>query len=269
MKKQFSKMHGAGNDFIVFEHCYDEFPVTADTIRQLCHRTRGIGADGVIFLHKNGLTTTPNLRMTFFNCDGSRAEMCGNGLRCAAMFAGKYLVDSAEITFDTDAGELHTKVIDKQDVKIDLPILSHAQIIKLDCVDNELFYCNTGVPHSVLIVEDIDSVDVMEVGRQVRFHDHFTPEGTNVNFIHYAVNSTSVKIRTYERGVEAETSACGTGIAAAGVALAQFLDFSSPIQFITRDNDILSIEFHKINNMVSNVKLTGPAVEVFSGEVVL
>jgi len=270
MKIRFSKMHGAGNDFIVSDHNYRGQAVSEDAIRRICDRHRGVGADGLIFVMpttNRDVDTPTDFQMVFFNCDGSRAEMCGNGLRCASLFAGTHLTDQKTIGFQTDAGVLQTEITGDQEVKIELSILRQPEEAHIP-EEGNFYFCNTGVPHTVGKVSDIDSVDVAVRGARVRYHSLFAPDGTNVNFIEkcHGNEGDYVRIRTYERGVEGETCACGTGIAAAAISLARFEEMEAPIRFITKDNDELKIEFLLNNNMLSSLTLTGPVVEVFRSE---
>jgi diaminopimelate epimerase len=266
-------MHGAGNDFIVTE---ESSLLNKDFISKVCNRRRGIGADGLILISAPSplelpeqKTALPRFKMSYFNSDGGEAEMCGNGLRCAALYAAKYLTASnnTPILFETGAGLLKTELLDNGQVQIQIPILNQPQAIEID--NKKCFTVNTGVPHLVVPVDDLDSIDVAASGRKLRFEECFAPTGVNVDFISIPADKNSpVLIRTYERGVENETSACGTGIAASAVALGVFKSISSPITFMTQDKDIITIDFsHKENIVgeVENILLTGPSIEVFSG----
>ena len=259
MNIHFSKMHGAGNDFIV-----TETPFSAASIPLWCDRRRGIGADGVIRLSPLGAN---RVRMDFFNSDGTRASMCGNGLRCAALYAKNHFDNmSCEMFFETDSGVLKTQIISDSSVKIELPVnepfVKHGGDGKL-----LLFKGVTGVPHAVLPVSGLDGVDVESYGRAIRNHEIFAPDGVNVDFIEpdFSDMSQPVRIRTYERGVEGETLACGTGIGAAGCVCRTFFGFPENIRFLSRSGDILSLEIPEDYIILGKIYLTGPAEEVFRG----
>lgn len=263
----FSKMHGAGNDFIVADERAKKWPRHATFIQNVCDRQRGIGADGLILLSAPS-SSQAHIKMSFFNNDGMSAEMCGNGLRCAALFARHHMTSQAEIMFETGAGILRTKVLDKTDVEIEIPLLKNPEKISVD--GRDCYFINTGVPHLVVICEDITEIDIECEGCKLRNHPMFQPEGTNVNFITIPnePSSSPCSIRTYERGVEGETAACGTGIAASALALAYSHKLPSPIKFNTSYSDILKVDFCSNDNMValfSDIRLIGPAVEVFTG----
>lgn len=206
--------------------------------------------------------------MDFFNSDGSKAEMCGNGLRCAALFCYLKLRSDKRLVISTGVGPLDAWIINSNTVKIKIPVIRQFKKIKLG--NNTVFCGNTGVPHVVKFVQDIKKINVVSEGRKIRFHKKFAPKGTNVNFISIpAKKADPISIRTYERGVENETSACGTGIAAAALCLKRFFKKFPPFEFTTVNHDILTVEFPDKNNMVNaadNVELTGPAIEVFSGK---
>ena len=278
----FSKMHGAGNDFIVTD-CFPEFNMSDSGkspnlfIKALCDRHRGIGADGFIFLQRENsgnpnATQKPFFKMNFFNSDGSVADMCGNGLRCASYYAWKYMLDADAtrhgINFHTGAGFLRTELLDNGSVKIEIPLKENIRAVEIG--NRKCFYLNTGVPHLIIPSEDLSSINIAEEGACCRYHRAFEPDGTNVDFIQLPEEKMGyVHIRTYERGVEGETSACGTGIAAAGAVLASIYDYQPPIKFKTQDNDILTIEFCSSDNIVKDgciLLLTGPVEEVFRGK---
>lgn len=266
MNLTFSKMHGAGNDFIVADNRSGDCPRSPDFIRQICDRHRGIGADGLILLSRSE-DNNSHFHMDFFNNDGSNAKMCGNGLRCAALFCYLKFRSGNHLLISTGVGPLDAWIINSNTVKIKIPVIRQFKKIKLG--DDTVYWGNTGVPHVVRFVPDIRKINVVREGRKIRFHKKFAPEGTNVNFISIPAGiSAPIAIRTYERGVENETSACGTGIAATALCLKRFFKKLPPFEFTTVNHDILTVEFPDKNNMVKvadNVELTGPAIEVFSG----
>ena len=271
-------MHGAGNDFIVIG-TGDQAQLCAlneQLISALCNRNRGVGADGLIILSpvkrciaSGSSEKSPLFRMSFFNNDGKSADMCGNGLRCAALYAKKYLTGrEGPVLFETGAGVLETEILDRGEVQIQIPLLEQPSKVRIDNV--EYITVNTGVPHLIAFVPDVSVVDIVKYGRRLRYNHLFKPDGVNVDFISIPEEASDpVLIRTYERGVEDETSACGTGIAAAAVALVLFYDTQSPIAFMSRDKDVITIDFSFKENMVreiQEIRLTGPVEEVFKGE---
>ena len=214
----FSKMHGAGNDFIVIAGTLADHDFSPEHVRLLCSRKRGIGADGLLLLSAVQMPAQEScgtVEMIFFNCDGSRAELCGNGLRCAVGFSYRYgLSDHKKILFKTDCGNLWGEYLDESSAAVQIRVNEEFKPFQLQ--DDLLVYKgSTGVPHAVLFVEDIDSVDVRRQGAELRYHKAFQPDGANVDFVQKMSDfSVPVPIRTYERGVEDETLACGTGAVA-------------------------------------------------------
>jgi diaminopimelate epimerase len=263
----FSKMHGAGNDFIVINETSETCIKDIDFIKNICHRERGIGADGVIFLSALS-NCSDDVVMKFYNSDGCIADMCGNGLRCVALFAKLHLVDQINISVITDVGVLQTKVLHNSNIEIEIPIIEPIKSMRVDNID--CYFVNSGVPHVVFFLDDINDFDVAKMGRYYRNHPLFKPNGVNVNFVTIQDDKNApLLIRTYERGVEAETAACGTGIAAAAIAFAKKCNKKQEICFITRYNDLLSVEFITNDNMLEDMKkvlLRGPAIEVYKGQ---
>jgi diaminopimelate epimerase len=271
MKFDFTKMHGAGNDFIVAFDTPEKWPRLPDAIRNLCNRKRGIGADGLILLSRNADKKIP-FKMIFFNSDGSVAGMCGNGLRCAALFCHDNLDSGKHLKIMTASGPLEASILSRNTVKVKIPVAGDFHKIVID--GDEMYFGNTGVPHLVKPVKFIDKVNVPVEGGKLRRHKLFAPAGTNVNFISLPEKDMAApcKIRTYERGVEDETSACGTGITASAICLLHFLGRKPPFEFITRGGDILKVEFRGSDNILKTsaaAYLTGPAAEVFSGTIII
>ena len=260
-------MHGAGNDFLVIFDPKKKIPRTPETIAKLCSRNRGIGSDGLILLSRMKGGYALPFRMEFFNSDGSAAGMCGNGLRCAGLFCHNNLGAGMNVRIKTDSGILEAFILGKEKARVAIPIKVPFKEINLE--GRKMYFGNTGVPHLVIPVKDVSKADVLGDGRKFRFHRKFAPAGTNVNFISIPAKGP-IRIRTYERGVEGETSACGTGITASAAALLSFSKRKAPFEFITADGDILKVEFCRADNMLSTPQtafLTGPAVEVFSGTI--
>ncbi len=262
----FVKMNGAGNDFIIIDHREPFLPaeVMRDFVRRVCRRRFSVGADGLFLIEKSHKT---DFKWQFFNSDGSVAEMCGNGARCVARYAYMHGIAAATMRFETDAGIIEAKVVDR-DVSLKMPPPhSYQPAVSITIGDTplEVHSLNTGVPHAVVFHESVDKVDIAKLGPPIRFHDRFQPAGTNVNFVE--VTERGLKIRTYERGVEAETMACGTGAVACGV-IATLLDkTASPVQIETTGKDLLTVRFdlaedHSINNVV----LKGSAHVIYKGE---
>ena len=276
MDFQFSKMHGAGNDFVVVlcdaagsgECAFRDAP-DSERIVKVCDRRTGIGADGLFFLTPLGAN---RFKMEFYNNDGSRASMCGNGLRCAGLFAGRY-AKQKELVFETDSGELCASVLEDDGVtgRVRITILQNEPFRFCGELNGYPVYSGVaGVPHAVAIVPDVDLVDVDAEGRALRYHEVFVPAGTNVDFIESLPRADGLfRIRTYERGVEAETPACGTGISSSAIVLHQFLKKNEKVRILSRSNDILEVEILKENSILKGVALTGPAVSVFSGTAAL
>ena len=259
-------MNGAGNDFILFDNRTAEIDLDRNQIAQLCDRHRGIGADGVLLLEKP--TNRADFRMRYFNADGGEAEMCGNGARCFARFANKVGGQKAEISFETPAGVISaelkgdlvtlrmTKPSDLR-LNVDLPMAAETRTVH---------FINSGVPHVVIPVAKIDNADVRREGAAVRNHKMFSPNGANVNFMEKR-GPNEIAIRTYERGVEDETLACGTGIVASALIFAASEDCVGPVTVLARGGDELQVSFEKIQNQFRNVTLTGPAEFVFEGTI--
>ena len=266
IRMPFWKMHGAGNDFILVDDRALRFP-THDTkaIADLCHRRTGIGSEGLILIQPS---TAADFRMRFFNPDGNEVAMCGNGARCVARLARDIEVTGDVMTIETQAG-IHAASILGDTVRLNLPSPPPAQVrCSLTLPAGEVLdydFLNTGVPHVVLQTDDLDSYPVAVQGRLIREHADFSPAGTNVNV--FAVeNEHQMSVRTYERGVEAETLACGTGIVAAAIAATQRGLTSSPVTIRAASGDSLVVEFCITDGDVTDLYLTGPAVTVFSGE---
>jgi diaminopimelate epimerase len=263
---RFTKMNGAGNDFVLFDNRTGQIDLDRGQIAQLCDRHRGIGADGILLLEKP--TNRADFRMRYFNADGGEAEMCGNGARCFARFANKVAGQKTKISFETPAGiisaELNGELVtlrmtDPTDLRlnVDLPIAAKNKTVH---------FINSGVPHVVIPVSKIDEADVRRDGAAVRYHNMFSPSGANVNFIEKR-GSNKIAIRTYERGVEDETLACGTGIVASALIFAASQDCEGPVSVLARGGDELQVSFERTKNQFTNVTLTGPAEFVFEGTI--
>ena len=263
---RFTKMNGAGNDFILFDNRTGDIDLDRNQIAHLCDRHRGVGADGILLLEEP--TNRADFRMRYFNADGGEAEMCGNGARCFARFANKVGGPKGEISFETPAGVISaelkgdlvtlrmTKPSDLR-LNVDLPMAAETRTVH---------FINSGVPHVVIPVAKIDNADVRREGAAVRNHKMFSPNGANVNFMEKR-GPNEIAIRTYERGVEDETLACGTGIVGSALVFAASEKSSSPITVLAWGGDELQVGFEKVVGGFRNVTLTGPAEFVFEGTI--
>jgi len=257
MKIPFVKMHGAGNDFIMVDDRDLMFPMD-DTffIRQIAARATGVGCDGIILLQPS---QNADIRMRFINPDGGEVEMCGNGARCLARMAHDLGAAGENLVIETNAGPVCAKVVDEQ-VTLELTEPTGLQLdldLGLSCATD---FVNTGVPHVVAWADDVQAVDLIPLGRMIRYHERFAPQGTNANFARVEGDGT-ITVRTYERGVEAETLACGTGAAAAAVLAAQRGWICLPVAVHCASGFDLVI-----NSVAGKTTLSGNAVKVFEGE---
>ena len=272
MSLTFTKMNGAGNDFVVLDNRDGSRSLSHAQIAHLCDRHRGVGADGLMLVEppENGATA----RMRYYNADGGEAEMCGNGARCFAKFVNRLHDDSLkELTFETIAGVIGaTFPGDSGDVCVQLSepfdLKLGEELTLADGQAHQVHAFNTGVPHAVVFGNDIDAIDIVPQGASVRYHDAFAPNGTNANFVE-VLDPQSLRIRTYERGVEGETLACGTGMAACALIHAELTGAPSPVSVKVAGGDTLSIGFTKNGEAYQNVTLTGPADFVFEGTLTL
>lgn len=249
----FVKMHGAGNDFILIDDRTGSFPIEDHRrIAAMATRRSGIGCEGVIIVQTSDKA---DFRMRFFNPDGTEAELCGNGARCVAAFAREIgAVKGVRMRFETLAGEVKAELLSGSVVKVAMP----------DPHDFGDDFVVAGVPHKIIPVENLATVDVEGEGRRIRLSETYAPEGTNVDFVAYRAPN-KVKIRTYERGVEAETGACGTGsVAAAVIGVADYgLEF--PVQVATCAGYELVVDGEYDGEKFSGLTLTGPVKKVFEG----
>lgn len=282
----FTKMSGAGNDFIIIDHRLPLIPEADQRqfAKKVCRRMFSAGADGLILLEDSAVA---DFRWRFYNGDGSVAEMCGNGARCAARFAYAKGIAGSRMSFETLAGIIEAEICsdddsvrspfshpwsgrhsgvpavrlrmtDPFDFRTDLPVI-------LDGQEKTLSFVNSGVPHAVLFVEDEEDIPLREWGRIVRFHPLFQPAGTNVNFVQKVAENT-IRVRTYERGVEDETMACGTGAVASAIFAAIKGLVRSPVAVDTSGGDRLTILFDLQDGpRAENVFLQGPARIIYEG----
>ena len=261
----FAKMSGSGNDFIIIDNRPRVLPESkiAAFIAGVCRRRLSAGADGVILIEAS---ETADFRWRFFNSDASLAEMCGNGARCAARFAFLQGICGARLRFETGAGlveaqvegmRVRVKMTDPQDLRLD---------IRIDLASGPLTVSsiNTGVPHAVVLTDGVEGVDVAGVGREIRFHPQFAPAGTNANFISKE-SPGGIAIRTYERGVEGETLACGTGAVAGALVAAGKLGLTSPVSVRTAGGEHLTVYFENRSGFYRDVYQEGDARLIYTG----
>lgn len=269
MKIPFWKMHGAGNDFILVDARQLAAPPSRQQISAWCHRRTGVGSDGLILLHPP--QAGGHFRMQFFNPDGGEADMCGNGARCAARLAYELHLAPATMTIETAAGSVEAEILPGNQVRLELPPPREYRLDGMLTLGSgetvHYAFADTGVPHVVIECEGLDDLAIRTRGREIRLHPHFAPQGTNVDFI-AITGPGSLRIRTYERGVEGETLACGTGIAAAAVTAVQRGRVVSPVTVLTAGGDHLQVGVNLRDNIPGTVTLTGPAVHTFTGELV-
>jgi diaminopimelate epimerase len=272
---KFVKMVASGNDFVVLDsRRRSQVSGYRNLAKNICDRKYGVGADGLLVLEKSQVA---DVKMRIFNADGSEAEMCGNGARCVALFKpqapGRPLTPLERcrppVEIETRAGIIQSRVkgdnvriklTDPKDIKLDIPITVANRNLRVNFID-------TGVPHAVIFVEGLDEIRVKEIGRTIRYHKKFSPRGTNVDFIE-ALSKDLIAVRTYERGVEDETLACGTGAVASALlyAMSYTLCAENRIKVRTKSAEVLKVYFKKDGNGFRDVWLEGKARIVYKGE---
>jgi len=260
----FTKMNGAGNDFVMVDNRNLTYALDQAAIARLCDRHRGVGGDGLIAVEP--AAQGGDFRMRYYNADGGEAEMCGNGARCFARFAGKLTGKSDKLTFETPAGVIGAEFVgDHVRLAMSAPH-SFADGVELLAADEKVkvYFLNTGVPHAVVFVEDLEKTDIVRIGRALRYHAHFAPKGTNANFVQ-ELPGGGIAIRTYERGVEDETLACGTGVCASALIFARLTGARGPVSVRVQGGDTLQVGFKDDGEGWKNVTLMGPADFVFEG----
>lgn len=267
MELSFTKMNGAGNDFVLLDNRSGSLQLSRDQIARICDRHRGVGADGLLIVESP--TNGSEFRMRYYNSDGGEAEMCGNGARCFTRFALKLGSGaSGETAFETEAGVIQAKTIGSQvELQMSEPH-SFAAAVDLEVNGRSLsvYSVNTGVPHAVVLVDNLETVDIKNDGSAIRHHSHFAPKGTNVNFVQIE-SPSRIRIRTYERGVEDETLACGTGVVACSLIHHLHDGAKSPVEVIVRGGDTLQVGFQPSAGKFQHVTLLGPADFTFQGTI--
>jgi len=264
MEIAFWKMHGAGNDFILVDDRRQQFPAAHRAwLAAIADRRTGVGCEGIILIQPSAKA---DFRMRFFNPDGGEVEMCGNGARCVARLACELGAAPAEMSIDTVAGVLRAAVSGSQ-VRLRLTTPRDWRLgrtLALPDGTTPYGFVNSGVPHVVVETKDLEGLDVARVGAAIRYHADFRPAGTNANFI-AVTGPDALRIRTYERGVEGETLACGTGITAAALVAGKLGRVKPPVKVTCRSGDVLVVDYTLTPDGADNVTLLGPAVHVFRG----
>ena len=265
-KIDFYKMSGSGNDFIIIDNrkkVVDETDLPK-FIASVCRRKMSVGADGFILVENaDGV----DFKWRFFNSDGNVAEMCGNGARCVARFAYLNGIAGPKMSFETQVGIIDAKVSDER-VKVkmsDPDDLKTDYTLELKNSSLLISSINTGVPHVVIVKETIDHAEVVKVGREIRFHHMFAPAGTNVNFLSH-IKDNIIAIRTYERGVENETLACGTGAVAGAIVMACKKKLKSPVDVLTRSGKYLYIYYQEKEGKYYDIYLEGDARIIYKAQ---
>jgi diaminopimelate epimerase len=257
-------MHGAGNDFIMINDMNERCRLSAEAIAGLCSRRRGVGGDGLIFIRPGN---TGGFAMRYYNSDGGEADMCGNGARCAAAFAFEAGIAGRSMSFETRSGIVGAEVAnggvrvsigDVREMKLDM---------KIAAADRPVHFGICGVPHAVIVVDDVHAISHDEFVRfaaPVRRDGAFGEAGANVNIV-AVVDRGRCAYRTYERGVEDETDACGTGAVVIAAVIAHLGLADPPIRCMTRGNDILDVAFDRTRDGAARCLLTGPVAVSFRG----
>ena len=266
----FTKMSGSGNDFIIIDNRKSVIENSAkqDFVRQICIPKLSVGADGVIFVENSEMA---DFKWDFYNADGSSAEMCGNGARCVAKYAYVRKIAPKQMSFETAAGVItaeikencvRIKLTPPESLQRNLDINLDGKVFKVDSL-------NTGVPHAIIYSDDVTKEDVSRIGRGIRLHPVFSPSGTNVDFVQKQ-GENELRVRTYERGVEEETLACGTGVVASALLASQANLVKPPVRVQTHGGEVLTVDFKKIHGDVEfkEVFLEGSAKIVFEGTIV-
>ncbi|MFA5146297.1 MAG: diaminopimelate epimerase [Candidatus Omnitrophota bacterium] len=262
----FTKAVATGNDFIIIDNRVSGIGHrVSDLAKKLCDRRWSVGADGLLLVERS---KKADFKMRIFNPDGSEAEMCGNGSRCIALYAATKKIAGTEMGIETLAGVLKAyvkkdtvkvRLSDPKDIKWNLCLTIH------EC-PYQVNFVNTGVPHAVHFVKDADGVDVKSLGSDMRYHKEFSPYGSNVDFVEI-VRGNRIKVRTYERGVEDETLACGTGAVASAIISAEAEKISSPVIVETKSGERLNVYFEIVERVFTNVYLEGRAQLVYEGKI--
>ena len=266
-KIKFVKMSGAGNDFVLLTGGRRGAVALKKLALKLCARKLAVGADGLLYVNKAGKNA---VSLRYFNSDGSEA-FCGNGSRCSAWWAySSGLMKRKKFLLKTISGDLPVDIVSPGSVKMRMPDVPEVKTGfkgKYPPGIKTMYFLNTGVPHAVVPVKDIERTDVRGLGRALRYNEAFGPGGANVDFV--KKSGGGVSVRTYERGVEGETLACGTGITASAVALAVAGQIKSPVTLIARSGDKFRVSLNPAGCGASDIYIQGPAKIIFEGEIKL
>lgn len=258
MLLKFNKYQGTGNDFVMIDNRQDIFPKNnTKLIAFFCDRRFGIGADGLILLENDNST---DFRMVYYNSDGNESSMCGNGGRCLVAFAKRLNVITDKTTFVAIDGLHHATIMKNELVSLQMKDVDDVKI------EAEYVFLNTGSPHHVTFVEDIEKFDVKTNGAQIRYSDLYGQAGSNVNFVKQ-LSENHFRLRTYERGVEDETLSCGTGATATAIAMNAIGKTEDNSVVLDVEGGKLKVSFEKIGNKYVNVFLEGLATFVFEGNI--
>lgn len=253
---KFSKFHGAGNDFIMINAMEEQILLSEELILKMCDRRTGIGADGLIMMSPS---ENHDFRMRYFNCDGKESTFCGNGGRCIAAFAYQQKVIGNKATYEAVDG-IHNVIVTEKSCSEYYVELTMRDIMSYQLSDDTLLI-DTGSPHFVKKTDDIDEIDIINKGAEIRYDKNISADGVNVDFL--SCKDGKIRIRTYERGVENETLACGTGVTASAIAASLWFG-GNDIDVYTRIAK-LNVRFDKDKGQFKNVVLSGPATHVFDG----
>lgn len=261
MELSFSKYQGTGNDFIILDGWDTEILLSIDQVKFCCDRRFGIGADGLMIIKKH---PSYDFEMVYFNSDGQPSSMCGNGARCLVHFAFTKKYIGSTTRFLAIDGEHTADILPDNIISLKMNDVSIVEIRNKD------YFLNTGSPHYISSVENIESINVVDSGRKVRYNDEFKVEGTNVNFVEE--QGDVIMVRTYERGVEDETLSCGTGVTAAALVAADLFrkekKENESVNIKTLGGS-LKVTFNRNNNDLTNIRLIGPATFVYEGKIKL
>ncbi len=260
MKLHFHKYQGSGNDFIIIDNRANIISLTEDNINFLCNRHMGIGADGLIMIKD---VEGYDFAMDYYNADGKKSTMCGNGGRCIVAFAHSLCYIKSETKFLAIDGP-HSAIVLSGNHDVYQIALQMTNVDKVT-LSNDNYILDTGSPHFVMFVQDVNSIDVRNEGREIRNSTEFAEQGINVNFVQIEKNENLILVRTYERGVEDETLSCGTGVTASAIASSNFFDENLKKLNVSTLGGDLSVSFEHSENSFYNIWLEGPVKLVFTG----
>lgn len=266
----FTKMNGAGNDFVVVDNRDGSLALSGREIERLCDRHRGVGADGLLAVEP--AQSGADFRMRYYNADGGEAEMCGNGARCFARFAARLSGQPEAISFETPAGLIRARFSgDLVTINMSRPHdLREPAVLEIASLGTcRVHFLNTGVPHAVVFVGDVEAVDIAAAGASLRRNPAFAPQGANANFARI-LSPGNLVLRTFERGVEGETLACGTGVCAAAILHHLAAGAPAPVSVRVRGGETLEVGFSPSSSgLPQDVTLKGPADFVFDGQITI